>query len=320
MRIACNITELVGRTPLVQLNRIPQTEGCVAQIVVKLESMNPSASVKDRIGVSMINDAEQEGLITPMKTVLVEPTSGNTGIALAMAAAAKGYRLILTMPETMSGERRAMLRAYGAELELTPGMEGMSGAIRRAQQIVNTTPNTYMLQQFRNPANAKVHRETTAEEIWEDTDGQVDMIVAGVGTGGTITGIAEVIKARKPSSKAIAVEPANSPVLSGGRPGPHKIQGIGAGFIPQVLKIKLIDEVISVTDEEAIAYSRRLAKEEGLLSGISSGAALCAAIRVAQRQENKGRLIVMIQPSFGERYLSTPLFQDLEARLAASVS
>ncbi|RCJ39296.1 cysteine synthase A [Nostoc punctiforme NIES-2108] len=320
MRIARNITELVGRTPLVQLNRIPQTEGCVAEIVVKLESMNPSASVKDRIGVSMINAAEEEGLITPGKTVLVEPTSGNTGIALAMAAAAKGYRLILTMPETMSGERRAMLRAYGAELELTPGMEGMSGAIQRAQQIVNTTPSTYMLQQFRNPANAKVHRETTALEIWEDTDGQVDIIVAGVGTGGTITGVAEVIKARKPSSKAIAVEPANSPVLSGGRPGPHKIQGIGAGFIPQVLKIKLIDEVITVTDEDAIAYSRRLAKEEGLLSGISSGAALCAAIRVAQRQENKGRLIVMIQPSFGERYLSTPLFQDLEARLATSVS
>ncbi|QKQ76095.1 cysteine synthase A [Nostoc sp. TCL240-02] len=320
MRIARNITELVGRTPLVQLNRIPQTEGCVAEIVVKLESMNPSASVKDRIGVSMINAAEEEGLITPEKTILVEPTSGNTGIALAMTAAAKGYRLILTMPETMSGERRAMLRAYGAELELTPGMEGMSGAIRRAQQIVNSTPNTYMLQQFRNPANAKVHRETTALEIWEDTDGQVDIVVAGVGTGGTITGVAEVIKARKPSSKAIAVEPANSPVLSGGQPGPHKIQGIGAGFIPQVLKIKLIDEVITITDEEAIAYSRRLAKEEGLLSGISSGAALCAAIRVAQREGNKGRLIVMIQPSFGERYLSTPLFQDLEARLAASVS
>ncbi|MDF5737339.1 MULTISPECIES: cysteine synthase A [unclassified Nostoc] len=320
MRIARNITELAGCTPLVQLNRIPQTEGCVAEIVVKLESMNPSASVKDRIGVSMINAAEEQGLITPLKTVLVEPTSGNTGIALAMAAAAKGYRLILIMPETMSGERRAMLRAYGAELELTPGIEGMSGAIGRAQQIVNTTPNTYMLQQFRNPANARVHRETTALEIWEDTDGQVDIIVAGVGTGGTITGVAEVIKARKPSSKAIAVEPANSPVLSGGRPGPHKIQGIGAGFIPQVLKIKLIDEVITVTDEEAIAYSRRLAKEEGLLSGISSGAALCAAIRVAQRQENKGRLIVVIQPSFGERYLSTPLFQDLEARLAASVS
>ncbi|MCC5664676.1 cysteine synthase A [Nostoc sp. CHAB 5784] len=320
MQIARNITELVGCTPLVQLNRIPQTEGCVAKIVVKLESMNPSASVKDRIGVSMINTAEEEGLITPGKTVLVEPTSGNTGIALAMAAAAKGYRLILTMPETMSAERRAMLRAYGAELELTSGMEGMSGAIGRAQQMVNTMPNTYMLQQFRNPANAKVHRETTALEIWEDTDGQVDMIVAGVGTGGTITGVAEVIKARKPSFKAIAVEPCNSPVLSGGRPGSHKIQGIGAGFIPQVLKIKLIDEVITVTDEEAIAYSRRLAKEEGLLSGISSGAALCAAIRVAQRQENEGRLIVMIQPSFGERYLSTPLFQDLETRLAASIS
>ncbi|MFN6560430.1 MAG: cysteine synthase A [Nostoc sp. ChiSLP01] len=320
MRIARNITEIVGRTPLVQLNRIPQSEGCVAEIVVKLESMNPSASVKDRIGVSMINAAEEEGLITPGKTVLVEPTSGNTGIALAMAAAAKGYRLILTMPETMSGERRAMLRAFGAELELTPGMEGMSGAISRAQQIVNSMPDTYMLQQFRNPANAKVHRETTALEIWEDTDGQVDIIVAGVGTGGTITGVAEVIKARKPGAKAIAVEPANSPVLSGGRPGPHKIQGIGAGFIPQVLKMKLVDEVITVTDEEAIAYSRRLAKEEGLLSGISSGAALCAAIRVAQRKENQGRLIVMIQPSFGERYLSTPLFQDLETKLTASVS
>jgi len=320
MRIARNITELVGRTPLVQLNRIPEAEGCVAQILVKLESLNPSASVKDRIGVSMINTAQEEGLITPGKTVLVEPTSGNTGIALAMAAAAKGYRLILTMPETMSGERRAMLRAYGAELELTPGAEGMSGAIRRAQEIVDSTPNAYMLQQFRNPANAKVHRETTAEEIWEDTDGQVDIIVAGVGTGGTITGVAEVIKTRKPSFQAIAVEPANSPVLSGGRPGPHKIQGIGAGFIPQVLQMKLIDEVITVTDEEAITYGRRLAREEGLLSGISSGAALCAAIRVAQRQENKDRLIVMIQPSFGERYLSTPLFQDLEARVAASVS
>lgn len=320
MRIARNITELVGRTPLVQLNRIPQDLGCVAQIVVKLESLNPSASVKDRIGVSMINAAEKEGLIAPGKTLLVEPTSGNTGIALAMAAAAKGYRLILTMPETMSGERRAMLRAYGAELELTPGIEGMSGSIRRAQEIVETTPNAYMLQQFRNPANAKVHQETTAEEIWSDTDGQVDIIVAGVGTGGTITGVAEVLKKRKPSFQAIAVEPANSPVLSGGRPGPHKIQGIGAGFIPQVLQLKLINEVITVTDEEAIDYGRRLAREEGLLSGISSGAALCAAIRVAQRQENKGRLIVMIQPSFGERYLSTPLFQDLEAKVAASIS
>ncbi|AFY41365.1 cysteine synthase A [Nostoc sp. PCC 7107] len=320
MRIARNITEIIGRTPLVQLNRIPQAEGCVAQILVKLESMNPSASVKDRIGISMINAAEAEGLIAPGKTVLVEPTSGNTGIALAMVAAAKGYRLILTMPDTMSGERRAMLRAYGAELELTPGIEGMGGAIRRAQEIVNTTPYSYMLQQFRNPANAKIHRETTAEEIWEDTDGQVDMIVAGVGTGGTISGVAEVLKARKPSFQAIAVEPANSPVLSGGQPGAHKIQGIGAGFIPQVLKMKFIDEVITVSDEEAIDYGRRLAREEGLLSGISSGAALCAAIKIAQRPENEGRLIVMIQPSFGERYLSTPLFQDLEAKIPTSVS
>jgi cysteine synthase A len=312
MGIVKNITELVGRTPLVQLNRIPRELGCVARIVVKLESMNPSASVKDRIGVSMINAAQQEGLIAPGKTILVEPTSGNTGIALAMAAAAMGYKLILTMPETMSAERRAMLRAYGAELELTPGIAGMSGAIRRAQEIVDKTPYSYMLQQFRNPANAQIHRETTAEEIWSDTDGQVDIIVAGVGTGGTITGVSEVIKKRKPSFTSVAVEPANSPILSGGKPGPHKIQGIGAGFIPQVLKVELIDEVITVTDEEAIAYSRKLAREEGLLSGISTGAALCAAIRVGQRPENRDRLIVMIQPSFGERYLSTPLFQDLE--------
>ena len=311
MRIARNITELVGRTPLVQLNRIPQAEGCVANIVMKLESMNPASSVKDRIGINMINAAEEEGLIVPGKTLLVEPTSGNTGIALAMVAAAKGYRLVLTMPDTMSSERRAMLRAYGAELQLTPGIEGMNGAINQAQKIVNTTPHAYMLQQFRNPANAKIHRDSTAEEIWLDTDGKVDIVVAGIGTGGTITGIAEVIKTRKPDFKAIAVEPASSPILSGGKPGSHKIQGIGAGFVPQILKVELIDEVITVTDSQAITYGRRLAKEEGLLSGISTGAALCAAIHVAKRKENKGRLIVLIQPSFGERYLSTPLFQDL---------
>ena len=318
MKIANNITELIGRTPLVHLNSIPQAEGCVAQIVVKLEGMNPSASVKDRIGINMINRAEREGLITAGKTILVEPTSGNTGIALAMVAAAKGYQLILTMPETMSKERRAMLQAYGAKLELTPGSEGMSGCISRAQAIAATLPDAYILQQFNNPANPEIHRLTTAEEIWEDTDGKVDFVVAGVGTGGTITGVAEVLKQRKSSFQAIAVEPSNSPVLSGGAPGGHRIQGIGAGFIPEVLKLELIDEVITVSDEDAILYGRRLAREEGILSGISSGAALAAAIKVGKREENKDKLIVMIQPSFGERYLSTPLFQDLETPIATS--
>ena len=311
MKIAKNVTELVGRTPLVQLNRIPQAEGCVAQILVKLEGMNPAASVKDRIGVNMINAAEAEGTITPGKTILVEPTSGNTGIALAMAAAAKGYKLILTMPETMSRERRSMLKAYGAQLELTPGSEGMGGCIRKAQEIAENLPDAYMLQQFNNPANPEIHKSTTAEEIWADTEGKVDIMVAGVGTGGTLTGTAEVLKRYKPEFKAIAVEPIGSPILSGGKAGSHKIQGIGAGFVPEVLKIELIDEVVTVTDDEAIDFGRRLAREEGILSGISTGAALAAAIKVAQKPENKDKLIVMIQPSFGERYLSTPLYADL---------
>ncbi len=309
MRIANNVTELIGHTPLVRLNSIPQADGCVAEIVVKLESMNPSASVKDRIGVNMINAAEKAGKISPKKTVIVEPTSGNTGIALAMAAAAKGYELILTMPESMSLERRAMLKAYGAKLELTPATAGMKGAIEKAEELTASIPDAYMPQQFQNPANPEIHRVTTAEEIWQDTDGKVDILVAGVGTGGTITGVAEVLKKRKPDFKAIAVEPTDSPVMSGGNPGGHKIQGIGAGFIPDVMQMDLVDEVVTVSNDEAFTYGRRLAREEGLLSGISAGAAVAAAVKVAQKAANKDKLIVVIQPSFGERYLSTPLFQ-----------
>lgn len=311
MRIARDITQLIGHTPLVQLNRIPQAEGCLGRIVMKLEGMNPAASIKDRIGIAMIQAAEDAGRIQPGKTTLVEATGGNTGIALAMVAAVKGYRLIVTMPETMSWEKRVLLEAYGAELVLTSKREGMKGALIRAAEILRELPDGFMPNQFQNPANPRIHRETTAQELWRDTDGQIDILVAGIGTGGTITGIAEFIKQRKPGFKAIAVEPQSSSVLSGGTPSSHKIQGLGAGFVPSVLRTDLLDEVISVTDDDAIAYSRRLAREEGLLSGISTGAGLCAAIRVAKRTENANKLIVMIQPSFGERYLSTVLFQDL---------
>jgi len=307
-RIYEEITQTIGNTPLVRLRRIAGSLG--ATVVAKLEFFNPLSSVKDRIGVAMIDAAEREGKIEIGKTTIIEPTSGNTGIALAFVCAARGYKLLLTMPETMSLERRALLKAFGAELVLTPGAEGMRGAVNRAEELVEKTPNSFMPQQFKNPANPEIHRKTTAEEIWRDTDGKVDILVSGVGTGGTITGVAEVIKKRKPSFKAIAVEPAGSPVLSGGKPGPHKIQGIGAGFIPEILNTDIIDEVFKVTDEQAMATSRRLAREEGLFCGISSGAAAYAAVEVAKRSENKDKLIVVILPDFGERYLSTPLFEE----------